>query len=81
MILVPSGLKYASAFSPPKVSWRMSLRCFSPSYVFSYGLPAPMTKGFGTGGGALTPRVLSVARNVVRTPARITITSTVSPGL
>src|SRR4029453_10872355 len=26
---VPSGEKYASAFSPPKVSWRMLRRCRS----------------------------------------------------
>src|SRR2546422_1508808 len=26
----PSGLKYASAFSPPYVSWRMLRRCDSP---------------------------------------------------
>ena len=26
---VPSGEKYASAFSPPKVSWLMLFRCFS----------------------------------------------------
>src|ERR1044071_2318875 len=26
----PSGLKYASAFSPPYVSWRMLRRCVSP---------------------------------------------------
>jgi hypothetical protein len=25
----PSGEKYASAFSPPRVSWRMFRKCFS----------------------------------------------------
>src|ERR1035437_5149209 len=33
MSFFPSADQYASAFSPPNVSWRTFARCFSPSYV------------------------------------------------
>lgn len=64
----PSADQYASAFSPPNVSWRTFARCFSPSQVSGESVPSN-----GLGGG---PSAANAAR-----PARAAAAAAAARGL
>src|SRR5512140_3028155 len=57
MSFFPSADQYASAFSPPNVSWRTFARCLSPSYVRGESVPSN-----GLGGGPCAANAARPAR-------------------